>query len=486
MNHPQRTEALFDFVTAAVFTFLLGVLIHAAFPFDSTPTSFIVALGIGIVVSMLLPHRFRWMAAAGCFGLALGMLRFDLTLPSPGMAPDTTVIGTVTDAGRYDVRMRDERTGAIVSISIRRGVGERIRVTCGRMDPLPRDSKALFDARRGAWFRCRGSVSVASVGAASGWDPRRMLAAWRSLLTRRIQRMLPGDAGSLLAGILYGERGLSAEAAAAFKTAGMTHLIAVSGSNIAIVVALFVPFFLLLGYRRKPAIVLSGIAITLFVLFVGAQASVVRAALMGWLALLARVCGRRASAARLLLIAAAVIVLFDPWALAFDAGFALSFLATGGLLAWSRPFAKRLGWIPGIFGLREAAATTLAATIATFPYSLWAFGSASLAGLLTNLFAVPLVGVAMLWGAVALAIGPRFSILALPVQGFLEAMLAIARVSQVAPFLRVAWTVPTWALFACYAFLLLPSLPVRRRSYPQVDPQRSDSPSDFEGLVRRV
>jgi competence protein ComEC len=197
------------------------------------------------------------------------------------------------------------------------------------------------------------------------------LLAWRQTLTWRIQRLLPGDAGALLSGILYGERNLAEDTAAIFRTAGMTHLIAVSGSNIALVVSLFVPLFLALGYRRKPAIILAGVAVTTFVLFVGAEASVVRAAIMGWLALLARVFGRKAATGRLLIIAATAIVLFDPWALAFDAGFALSFLATWGLLSWAGRVQQKLTWLPEACGLREAFSTTLAATLITTPYSLW-------------------------------------------------------------------------------------------------------------------
>jgi competence protein ComEC len=296
-----------------------------------------------------------------------------------------------------------------------------------------------------------------------------LLVKWRGVISRHIRSIMPGDEGALLAGMLYGERGLSAEAATSFRNAGMTHIIAVSGSNITIIVTALVPVMLALGYRRRAAHVLSGAGILTFVLFVGASASVVRAAIMGWIALLARVFGRKADATRLLVIAAACIVLFDPWALAYDAGFALSFLATWGLIAWSRPLAGYLSWIPEHFGLREIAATTMSATLVTAPYSLWAFQQTSLAGLVTNLFALPLVEFVMLWGAIALAVATLIPWIVLPSQGALRVMLAVAYASNALPWLRFTLSLPTWGLFLIYGILVLvwKLYQAKNRSFPQ-------------------
>ena len=433
--------------------FLVGVLAHAGSPFarvDSFIVSTTAVVAIGFILFM--PRAWRIGLTAVLVGLFIGFFRFDLTIPTKN--PQVPFEGMVVGVGKYDVRIRDSASGISVKhASTRYRLGERVRVACKELVPLDtQETYASFDARRGVWFHCAGA-SVIRQGQGHGWNAHQALLRWRQTLTWRIQRLLPGDAGALLSGILYGERTLSADASATFRSAGMTHLIAVSGSNIALVASLFVPFFLAIGYRRKPSIVLAGVAIIAFVLFVGAEASVVRAAIMGWLALLARVFGRKASAGRLLIVAATIIVFFDPWALAFDAGFALSFLATGGLLSWARPFQERCTWIPTWFGLREAFATTLAATIVTTPYSLWAFGQVSLAGLLTNLLAIPLVGLAMLWGAVALIIGTIIPWFTLPAQGALEAILLISRLAELLPWLHVSFMVPTWGLFLLYAWL---------------------------------
>lgn len=465
----------------AAVAFLAGVLAHAGSPFERIPGTTIGTVAITAVgITIILPKIWRYGIAALAIGFLGGFLRFDLTIPTA--APEGTIYGMVVSTGKYDVRVRDEATGIgtrLSSTSYR--LGERLKLTCSSLVPLDtEDEFSTYHARKGTWFTCK-SPSAARLSSTAGWDARGTLLRWRQTLTWRIQRILPGDPGALLAGILYGERNLAEETASTFRAAGMTHLIAVSGSNIALVVSLFVPFFLLLGYRRKPAIILSGAAITTFVIFVGAEASVVRAAIMGWLALLARVFGRKASAGRLLVIAATAIVLVDPWALAFDAGFALSFLATWGLLSWVGPLQEKGKWIPNIAGLREAFATTLAATLITTPYSLWAFGQVSLAGLLTNLLAIPLIGLAMLWGTVALIGGTALPWLALPAKGILTAVLSISHIANVAPWLQASVHVPTWGLFLCYAWCWWRT--ERRQQTPHAYPQPEITEVNFGGLL---
>src|SRR3989338_94988 len=454
--------------------FLIGVLLHAAYPFTRTPVGYII---VGIVIGTAVLTRSK---TIGVFLLAMvfGVFLFDQSIPVQE-AP-TEFSGKVVEVRRYDVVGRPDDGGRI-AIPARRSLGERVRVSCASVKRIdPANPRSARDARDGGWFACKKPDIVHLES--SGFDVRAVLSRWRMTMSRRIRSVLPGDEGALLAGILYGERELSPEANLSFRNAGMTHLIAVSGSNITLVVGLLVPLFVATGYRRKSAIVLSGLGIFLFVLFVGAQASVVRAALMGWLALLARVFGRKADATRLLMIAATAIVLADPWALAFDAGFALSFLATWGLMAWARPIAERLSWIPDVVGLREIVSTTVAATFTTMPYTLWAFERTSLAGLLTNLFAIPLVGLTMLWGAVAVSVGPLLPVTALPALGCLRVMLGIADVADRFPWLQMSLSLPTWGLFFTYGVMMV--VWMRNQATESDYPQRTMS--DREKIVMQT
>lgn len=440
---------------------LAGIAVHGFWPI--TPMSFWIPLSI-VCIGACLRHP---IIVAVCAGLVLGMLRFDLMLPSASDDLLSAVGGTVTIEGvvqktrAYDALLRIDRLDGMPATS-RSFVafakpsareGERWRVSC-RLERSGEGAKVSdrMDRRDHVFARCRGSVSAIKRDDAPRFFLPGILARWRLTISKRITSLFPGDQGALLAGILYGDRGLSQAANSAFRASGMTHLIAVSGSNIAIVVSLFVPVFLLLGYRRPWAILFSGIAILLFTLFVGASASVIRAAIMGWLAILARVFGRKASATRLLLVAGSLMAFVDPYALLYDAGFALSFLATWGLIAWARPIADRLWFVPKAFSLSEMISTTLAATFATFPYSSWAFGSLSLAGLLTNVFAIPLTAFVMLWGAIAVLFGPLIPWLVLPAQGGLALLLWIAKIGSSYPMLQIGWRMPWWACSALYFF----------------------------------
>ncbi len=251
---------------------------------------------------------------------------------------------------------------------------------------------------------------------------------WREAISERIQKLFPGDQGALLSGILYGERGLSKDAKTAFKTAGLTHIIAVSGSNVMLVVLAAMYFFRLFGLSRKQAFIALTILLAAFVWFVAPQAPVVRAAIMGWLIAFAPVVGRLPSSSRILLVSATAFTFWKPWSLAFDPSFALSFLATGGLMTWgvwlNDKLEKRIPWK----GIRETVTSTLAATLMTTPYGAWAFGQATIFGLFTNLLALPLISWTMATGLIAVLI-PN-PIVALPAQGFLSALLWIANATQ--------------------------------------------------------
>lgn len=485
------------YIAWASFGFLAGVLIHAVTPLERAPVWAPLSC---VVAAFLIRHRIVMLVLLAC---AIGLWRFDVTLPddSDGLyrrrGESVELVGRIRSKRSYDAILDvSELNGApvqsrsYVHFSTQGkwlSVGEEWRVKCRIEENEKSDPRyRLWDARKGIFLRCRGSTTIMRTAPEKPWDVTAVLAKWRERISRRIRTILPGDEGALLAGVLYGERSLSREANEAFRFAGMTHLIAVSGSNITLVVSLFVPFLLLIGYRRKSAIVLSGAGILLFTLFVGAEASVVRAAIMGWLAILARAFGRKPNVTHLLLLAGTIMVLFDPWALAFDAGFALSFLATWGLIAWSEPLSRSLRWIPNAASIRDIIATTTSATFVTAPYLLWAFEEMSLAGLFTNLFAIPLVGFAMAWGTVAVTFGEILSFVSLPATGSLRIMLLIADVSNRFPFLNVTYHLPTCGLFFSYAFLFFvwKLRGAKKFDYPQTRVHFSDKSAVTRSFVR--
>lgn len=248
---------------------------------------------------------------------------------------------------------------------------------------------------------------------------------WRQSLTNRIQSGLPGDAGALLAGILYGDRVLSKDAKDSFRVSGMTHIIAVSGSNVMLLIMAIVSMLRWLRISRANIFFSLTVALIAFVWIVSPQAPVMRAAIMGWLIALAPLVGRLPSTNRLLLISACCFTAWKPTSLAYDPSFALSFLATIGLMTWG-PWidAKLEPWLSWK-KTREIISMTIATTLLTTPYTAWAFGRMGVLTIFTNILAVPLVPWALGSGLIALLI--PIAPLTWPAKGFLDAIVIIAR-----------------------------------------------------------
>src|SRR5574339_227983 len=154
-----------------------------------------------------------------------------------------------------------------------------------------------------------------------------------------IYRLFPDPESSLMAGILLGvDTGLTRELQDAFKNTGTAHIIAISGFNISIIARLFMTFFSrFLGARRGALLAIIGIVF--YTILVGGEAAVVRAAIMGGLALLAKQVGRRQFALNTLLVVALLMCLWNTLYI-WDVGFQLSFFATLGLILYADPFSQ--------------------------------------------------------------------------------------------------------------------------------------------------
>lgn len=354
-------------------SFLLGVVLHSIWPYLTTPGWIILAaVVVGSAVWTLFGRSWPRVFAVCLLALILGVWRFDL--------------------------------------------GQR---------SMPRGLVP---------FSPKGLAYVSSsVNVSSPTDPRYWFVRWKRTLSTRATGIFSPDEASLLTGILYGDRTFSREMNDRFKRAGLVHLVAVSGSNVTIVVVMVMPLLLAFGLSRRRAFVGLSVALVAFVLFVNPSASVVRAAIMGWLVELAPVVGRIPRPSRLLLISAVAFTAWKPWSLMYDASFALSFLSMWGLLTWSRLAQERMSALERWPMLREITAATIGATIMTVPYTAWAFGQLTLFGLVTSLLALPLVPWTMATGFIALLF-PSLFWLSLPAKGFLEAILWIARLPDLIPF----------------------------------------------------
>src|SRR3989339_569191 len=156
---------------------------------------------------------------------------------------------------------------------------------------------------------------------------------FKQSIQARVDSLWVEPESSLMAGLLYGARsGFSAQVNNDFSRAGITHIVAISGYNISVVSKILMSLLLLIGLNRRRAFWFAIFGIILFVIFTGASASVVRAGVMGVIVLLASQMGRLSRIGNILVFTAAVMLLFNPFVLVWDAGFQLSFLSTMGLV----------------------------------------------------------------------------------------------------------------------------------------------------------
>jgi competence protein ComEC len=254
-----------------------------------------------------------------------------------------------------------------------------------------------------------------------------------------------------------------------FRRSGLSHLLAVSGQNVALLALLAMPVLGALGIPLRARLVWVLALIAVYVPLTGAGPSIQRAGVMGALSVLATLAGRRASRVYGLAAAALVTVAIEP-RIAVDVGWQLSFAAVVGILLLAAPLRRaivaRIG-SRGVGGaLAEGAALTIAATIATAPLIAFHFGAISTTTLAANLLALPAVAPAMWLGMLAAVAG---QIPGLPVAA-INAVNAplLAYIAQVA-----AWCGrPSWAylevriglggLLASYALIAAAALVVNR------------------------
>ncbi|MFC6355810.1 ComEC/Rec2 family competence protein [Luethyella okanaganae] len=247
------------------------------------------------------------------------------------------------------------------------------------------------------------------------------LLAWASAIRAGLSRAasaLPGDGGDLLPGLAIGDtRAVSAALDADMKTSSLSHLTAVSGANCAIVIAGIMALGGLAGLARWLRIALALLVLGGFVVLVTPEPSVLRAATMAAIVLLATVSGRRSRGVPALALAVMTLVVFDPW-ISRSYGFALSVLATAGLLVLSGPLTGMLArWMP--LGLAAVIAIPLSAQLACQPVLVLLSPNLSLYGVPANLLAAPAALLGTVIGLIACLLLP-----VLPSVGFACAQLA--------------------------------------------------------------
>ncbi|MEP6478826.1 MAG: ComEC/Rec2 family competence protein [Rhodoglobus sp.] len=247
---------------------------------------------------------------------------------------------------------------------------------------------------------------------------------------------LPGEGGQLLPGLAIGDTGaVSSQLDSAMKATSLSHLTAVSGANCAVIIGLIMAVGGAAGVSRGVRIGSSLSVLVGFVVLVTPEPSVLRAAVMATLVLVALGGGRPVRGIPVLSLAVIALLVIDPW-LSRNFGFALSVLATGGLLTLAGPLAR---WLTRFLPLGVAAAVSipLAAQLACQPVLLMLNSTLPTYGIVANILAEPAAPIATVVGLLACV--------ALPAAPGLGGVLA-----------HVAWLPSAWIAAVARFFAGLP------------------------------
>ncbi|MHB1294965.1 MAG: DNA internalization-related competence protein ComEC/Rec2 [Anaerolineae bacterium] len=398
--------------------------------------------GLGLLAALCLRAAGARRAGVLLLAVALGGLRLGLALPTEDAHALTRLHGqgTVTlegwVAGEPSVRatytqleiaasrlVREDGTTQPVHgkalLTVGRyptyAYGDRLRVQARLEAPEGDD---LVDSRE--YLRARGidsliwQADVERLPGALGSPLLRAIYGLKADMQRLIGRLLPEPAAGLLCGILLGlDHTLPAYLLEAFRAVGLTHIIVVSGYNIALVAQIVMAS----GRRLVHKLWLlssSMLAIVAFALLVGPTAPVLRAALMGILFAAAQLVGRRAHGLTSLAAASLVMTALNPLQL-WSVSFQLSLAATLGLLVVEPVLARwTRAWLPDLAGtgrggwkrlLLQVLAPTVAAQLATLPLIWHHFGEVSLVSLPANLLVLPFQSALMALSLPTLVVG---------------------------------------------------------------------------------
>ena len=389
-------------ITALVFTQALLLLanrrqitIDSKYKISLITILFCIGLIVGIVRVQLVEAKNNFVCEKSC--------TFDAKIISSPEQKDTYQVVIVRPVVR-DPTSSEGYTGTHVQVRIplypKYEIGDTIQITGTATTPkvfVPHeDNKKSFDYASYLMTRNVGSemffpnIVVLDKEVHSITD---YLGRWKDDLITRMGTYVRAPESLLASGMLFGASSFSKELTQTFRTAGLSHIVVLSGFNIAIVISfiLFVFTFLPLVAR----ITLAGMSVVLFVIMVGGEASVIRATLMAFITLLATLLGRHYVAKQALLVSLLLIVMYEPYALLHDVSLHLSFLATAGIVYLGEVF-ERIFQTISVKSVRELFVTTLSAYISTLPYSMYTFGSVSVYALIANVIVLPFVPLAMM------------------------------------------------------------------------------------------
>ncbi len=447
-------------------SFLSGIIVVSFLPLDYGKTWPIVFLSVSLFlflsfVNFLLKNRFFTLISWCLICLLLGFIylsHFNVANKvSLNFGQELTISGkiaanpTATYQGQTLIIKTETFGNKSVKIMVNAGVipkfqyGDRVSVTGKLTDPnlstaqnyykfqlikgiISMPTKVTLDGVDNSWWARFAKISFGFVGK----------------FELALNKSVTEPHSSLAAGLAFGaKRNMPANFVTDLKITGLTHIIALSGYNVTIILAIFSEYLVVFVGRRR-AFFFGAILVLFFVFITGAASSIVRAAIFSLLILFGKSVGKMADATNIMILAAVVMVLFNPLVLVNDVGFQLSFLAFCGLIYLS-PILKHWlerGWqqhLPAF--IKMPLAETLGAQFAVLPIMAFSFHQISLISPISNIAVLWIVPLAMLLsfaagfaGMVYLPLGQIMGLILWPV---LEYIIKVVEVLAKIPFASI-------------------------------------------------
>ena len=282
--------------------------------------------------------------------------------------------------------------------------GDVVAVRCTLTQPEPFDTFAFdkYLARYNIFTICR-QAQLSLLDDRQGHPMMHSLYDIRAWFRTHIRTLWPEPVASLMLGVILGiQDDIPDDIVEQFRITGTIHVLVVSGMHVVIIAQMLTRSLHMVNSRIRFMII--GGVLCGFCVITGLQASVIRAAIMGMLPLLAELSRRQATMHISLPVVAAAMAIINPYVVLHDMGFQLSFLATIGLVYFQPLCDKACWWVPRQFTLRETLSTTVAATLHTTPLIIGTFGTFSVVSLAANIVVVPISTIMLFGGTAAIVL----------------------------------------------------------------------------------
>ena len=425
METDNRTLYFLSFVAG----FASGIFVSSFFFIQPLIGVLIIIVGCAVLVDK--EGLFIALIIISC---GLGILRYDIKDFHDVIEPTSSGIVVSEpedrDNARRFVMLADNKEKVLVNVPLYTEVnyGDRVEVT-GRLEKpgmIEDFDYGKYLSKDDIYWTLNFS-QLEVISHENGNPIKAILLKIKSNFLTHIKSILSEPQAGLLSGLLIaGKDSMPKDILEEFRRAGVIHIVVLSGFNITLIADFLRKVMLFIAPRF--AITTSIVGVLLFVIMTGGEATVVRAAIMALIVVLAKSLGRNYSAPRALVLAGFLMLLHNPKILVFDASFQLSFLATLGMIYFVPVIEKRLKWITEKGKLRETISQTLGTQAAVFPLLILSVGSFSPVFLPSNVLILPLVPWTMLIG-------------------FLTTLLSYTSIHIALPLAFVSHLMLSWILF---------------------------------------